>query len=137
MITVILADDHQIVRLGIRTILEEEPELKVVGEAADGMEALALVAELRPNIVITDLSMPGLNGLELTRCINQKFPETRIIILSIHADESYTQSAREHGAYGYLVKQASADEIIAVVRQVAAGRQCFPHLLDQTYDYGS
>jgi DNA-binding NarL/FixJ family response regulator len=126
MTTVVLADDHQIVRLGIRTILEEEPDVTVVGEAADGFAAISLVEHMQPDVLITDLSMPGLNGLELTQILQRKSPTTRIILLSIHADESYTQSARENGAYGYIVKQASADDIIHAVREVAAGRYYFP-----------
>ncbi len=135
MTTVVLADDHQIVRLGIRAILEEEPDVTVIGEAADGFTAIRLVEHRQPDVLITDLSMPGLNGLELTRMVQKNNPATRIIILSMHADESYTQSARRHGAYGYVVKQASAEAIIQAVREVAAGRYFFYPMPTAIYDH--
>lgn len=122
MTTIVLADDHQVVRLGVRALLEEFPEFEVVGEAADGLEALRLVRRLHPDILIVDLMMPGVNGLEVTRHVRQCTPTTRVIILSMHANESYVLQALRYGASAYILKEASSPEIVHAIREVLAGR---------------
>ncbi|NJN67885.1 MAG: response regulator transcription factor [Chloroflexaceae bacterium] len=123
MSTIVLADDHQVVRLGMRTLLEAEEDFSVVGEASDGLEADRLVERLKPDILIVDLMMPGINGLEVTRHVGQRVPGTRIIILSMHATESYVLEALRHGASAYVLKESSANDIVHAVREVLAGRR--------------
>ncbi len=121
MTTILLADDHQLVRQGLRALLAAEPDYTVVGEAANGLEVAPLVEELQPDVLIIDLMMPGLNGLEVTRRISQRAPETRIIILSMHADEEYVRQALHRGAAGYLLKDAGTAELELAVKAVARG----------------
>jgi DNA-binding NarL/FixJ family response regulator len=124
-ITVLLAEDHTIVREGFRKMLELENDLEVVGEAADGRQAVALVAKLRPAVVLMDIAMPMLNGLEATRQILKSFPETRVLILSAHNDDAYVKNAAESGAVGFLLKQTSAHEVCRAVREVQKGKTFF------------
>jgi two-component system, NarL family, response regulator NreC len=121
--TVVLADDHAIVRQGIRAVLEATSEFAVVGEVADGLQVPATVERLRPNVLILDLMMPGLNGLEITRQVRNRCPQTRVVILSMHADEAYVVEALRNGAAGYILKDASTTEVAQAVREVAAGRR--------------
>ncbi len=123
MTTILLADDHQVVRLGIRTLLEAEVDFSVIGEAADGVEADRLAEQLRPDVLIIDLMMPGINGLEVTRHVSQRLPMTHIIILSMHANESYVLEALRNGAAAYILKDSSAKDIVYAVREVVAGRR--------------
>ena len=123
MPTVILADDHAIVRHGLRTLLEAEPGLSLVGEAEDGLAAIRLVEQLRPDILIVDLMMPGLNGLEVTRQVRKCSPQTRIIVLSMHANEAYVLEALRHGALGYVLKGSQVRDLVQATQQVAAGRR--------------
>lgn len=123
MPTVLLADDHAIVRHGLRALLEAEPELKLVGEAADGLSALRLVEQLRPDILIVDLMMPGLSGLEVTRQARRCSPQTRIIVLSMHANEAYVLEALRYGALGYVLKGSQVTDLVQATREVAAGRR--------------
>ena len=118
---VIIADDHPIVRAGIRAELEKIPGLEVVGEATDGREALELVKTAKPAIVFMDISMRGLNGLEATSRITKEFPNVRVIILSMHQNEEYFWQAIKSGASGYLLKKAATTELGAAVNQVLAG----------------
>ena len=104
--TVVLADDHHIVRQGLRTLLEAEGDFAVIGEEADGLKVVALVERLRPDVLLLDVRMPGLNGLEITRQIVQRALKTRIVILSMHANETYVLDALRHGAAGYVLKDA-------------------------------
>lgn len=120
-IRIVLADDHGIVRAGVRSILEEIAGVVVVAEAADGRQALALVEAHRPDVLMTDISMPGLDGLELASCVTSEWPETRVLILSMHADRAYATKAMASGAVGYLLKDAGPDELEAAVRAVARG----------------
>lgn len=120
--TIVLADDHHIVRQGLRTLLEAEPEYVVVGEVADGLKVADMVEQLRPDVLVLDLMMPGLNGLEITRQVAQRSPKTRIVILSMHADEAYVLEALRHGASGYVLKDASTADVVQAVREVSAGR---------------
>lgn len=120
-IRVVLADDHPIVRAGIRAELEKLPGTIVVGEAADGREALDLVRKLNPAVVFMDISMRGLNGLEATYRITKQFPQVRVIILSMHQNEEYFWQALKAGASGYLLKKSATNELGTALRQVAAG----------------
>jgi DNA-binding NarL/FixJ family response regulator len=117
-IRIILADDHQIVRHGLRNLLELEPDLKVVAEAENGRDALQLVKELTPNIVIMDISMPGLNGIEATRQILSESPGVKVIALSMHSDSSYVLNMLKAGASGYLLKDCALEELVKAVRAV-------------------
>ncbi len=120
-ITVLLAEDHTIVREGFRKMLELEPGLEVVGEAQDGRQAVALVKKLRPEVVLMDIAMPRLNGLEATRQILQAVPATRVLMLSAHSDAAYVQDANEAGAMGFLLKQTSAHMVCEAIREVQKG----------------
>jgi DNA-binding NarL/FixJ family response regulator len=124
-ITVLLAEDHTIVREGFRALLELDDDIEVVGEAKDGRLAVAMVGKLRPSVVVMDVAMPLLNGLEATRQILESFPNTRIVILSSHTDEAYIKDATESGAVGFLLKQASADDLSEGIRQVNQGNVFF------------
>jgi len=121
--TIMLADDHRIVRQGLRALLEAEPDFHLVDEAGDGLEAVQLVERLRPDVLVLDLMMPGLSGMEVTREVSKRSPETRVIILSMHANEAYVLEALRNGAVGYVLKDSSADELVQAVREVVAGRR--------------
>lgn len=118
-IRVLLADDHKLVRAGIRSLLERLPDIEVVGEAGDGREALRLIDEHRPRIVLMDIAMPGLNGLEATRRLAKTFPEVSVIILSIYSDEEHVYQALRAGASGFLLKGAAIEELELAIRAVA------------------
>lgn len=123
MNSVILADDHPIVRRGVRAVIEAEPGFQVIAEAGDGLEAVRLTEVHSPAILIVDLMMPSLTGLEASRQVRQKSPNTRIIILSMHATESYVLSALRNGAHAYVLKDNAAEELITAIREVLAGRR--------------
>ncbi len=123
MTTIVLADDHHVVRQGLRALLETEPDFRVVGETGDGLEATRLVERLQPNMLVLDLMIPGLGGLEVTRLVRQHSPQTQVLILSMHADESYVLEALKNGAIGYVLKDSSAADLVHAVRQGAAGRR--------------
>ena len=120
-ITVLLAEDHQIVREGFRSLLKGEPDIEVVGEAQTGREAVALVKKLRPAVVVMDIAMPSLNGLEATRQIRKEFPDIKVIILSAHSDDEYVERVAELGATGYVLKQSSLDDLAQAIRVIHAG----------------
>jgi two-component system, NarL family, response regulator NreC len=122
---ILLADDHGIVRRGLKSLLESQPGLQVVGEAADGLEALRLCAELSPDLLIIDISMPLMNGIEVASRAQKLEPVPAVIILSMHADESYIMRALGAGARGYLVKDATDEDLLPAVRAVAAGKPFF------------
>ena len=122
---ILLADDHTLVRQGLRRILEEQPEWRVVAEAGNGLDAVSLAADLRPDIVILDIGMPKLNGLEAARQITKKAPEARVLILSMHADEVHITKAVEAGAAGYLVKDSADRELVNAVTATAEGKSYF------------
>lgn len=121
MIRVLLVDDHTILREGVRALLADEPEIVVVGEAGDGQEALEKVEALRPDIVLMDMVMPRMNGLEATGEIKRRYPETKVLILSMYDDDEYVQQVIQAGASGYLLKGMAADDLILAIREVHAG----------------
>jgi two-component system, NarL family, response regulator NreC len=121
-IRILLADDHTVVRDGLRALLEKQPDMAVVGEAADGRESIRLAEEQTPDVVIMDIAMPSLNGIEATRRILAANPETAVVILSMHQDESYVLRSLKAGAKGYLLKDSLRGDIIDAIRSVAQGR---------------
>lgn len=125
-IRLLVVDDHAVVRKGIRLLLEDEPDLVIVGEAADGLEALEKIAALHPTIVLLDLTMPGLSGLETARRITTEYPAVRSLIFSMHHNEDYMLSAVENGSWGYLLKETGKEEIVRALRTVAGGERYFP-----------
>ena len=133
-ITVLLAEDHTIVREGFRTMLELENDIEVVGEAQDGRQAVALVKKLRPAVVLMDIAMPLLNGLEAARQVAKAFPETRVIMLSAHSDDAYVTNATEAGAVGFLLKQTSAHEVCRAIREVHQGKTFFTPSISRRLD---
>ena len=122
---VLLADDHAIVRRGLRSLIETQPDIEVVGEAADGLEALRLCEEQRPDAIILDVAMPKLNGIEVAERVQKLSPAPSVIVLSMHADESYIIRALAAGARAYLLKDATDEDLIPALRAVAAGRPFF------------
>jgi DNA-binding NarL/FixJ family response regulator len=120
-IRVVLADDHALVRRGVRALLEEAGDIEIVGEAEDGDRAFALVDAHRPDVLVTDLEMPGLSGFDLTGRVAREFPATKVLILSIHRQKEYAMKALASGARGYLLKDAGEREAEAAVRAVARG----------------
>jgi DNA-binding NarL/FixJ family response regulator len=120
-IRILIADDHALVRAGIRALLEKQPNMEVIAEANNGREAIALVRQLKPDVVLMDISMPDLNGLEAVRQLAKEFPKIPCIFLSMHADEEYVWRALQAGAAGYLVKGSSLVELNLAVNSVAAG----------------
>jgi DNA-binding NarL/FixJ family response regulator len=120
-ITVLLADDHTIVRQGLAKLLEAEPDIRVVGEAENGREAVKKAEEMRPRIVIMDISMPLLNGIDATRQIRKSLPETRVIILSMHAHDRYIGELFRLGASGYLLKDSTGTDIVKAIRAAVKG----------------
>lgn len=129
--TIVLADDHQIVREGLRSLLEAEADFSVIGEAADGRDAVERVERLKPSVLILDLVMPSLSGLEVTRQVRQRVPQTRIIVLSMHDNEAYVLEALRNGASGYVLKDTSAATLVQAVRAVAAGGRYLCGLLSE------
>lgn len=120
-IKVLLAEDHTMVREGLRIMLALEPDMEVVGEAQDGRLAVALAIELRPDVVVMDIAMSGLNGLEATRQLLKALPDTKVIILTAHSDDAYVRSASDSGAVGYLLKQDTAYDVCRAIREVHQG----------------
>jgi DNA-binding NarL/FixJ family response regulator len=135
-ITLLLADDHTLVRAGIRALVEEIPEVKVIAEAQDGREALRLVGECQPDVVLMDIAMPGLNGLEATARISREFSAVRVIVLSMYAREEYVREAVAAGAAGYLVKRGAANELESAIKVVASGDTYFSPLISHYLSRG-
>ncbi len=118
---VLIVDDHTIVRQGLRKLLESEGDIEIVGEAADGRDAVAKAADLAPSVVLLDISMPGLNGLEAIRQIMKRSPKTRVLVLSMHKNEAYVLQALRHGASGYVLKESASEEIVTALRALGRG----------------
>ena len=133
--TVALADDHTVVRMNLKKLLAREADFRLVAEADNGCEALRLVTELQPEPLVTDLAMPGLDGIEVTRAVRRASPNTRVIVISVHQEEPYVMRALEEGARGYVLKNHSGTDLIAALRAVLAGGRYLspsfsPSLLD-------
>jgi len=126
-IKIILADDHQIVRQGLRTLLAAEPDMEVVAEADNGRATLRLVQELKPQVVIMDISMPGLNGIEATRQILFESPEVKVVALSMHSDSLFVLNMLKAGASGYLLKDCALEELVKAIRTVVAQKTYLSH----------
>ena len=120
-VRVVLADDHTLVRAGLRKLLESIPNIEVVGEAADGLSLLALVEQLQPELVLMDIAMPGLNGLEATARLRHTSPQIQVLILSMHQNEEYVKQALRHGASAYLLKDAAPTELDSAIKSVMQG----------------
>ncbi len=123
MTTIVLADDHQVVRQGVRALLESEPDFTVVGEAANGEEAASMVRKQRPAVLVLDLLMPGMSGVEVARIVHRACPKTRIVVLSMYATEAYVTEAFKNGASGYVMKDASSSDLVQAIRAVCDGRR--------------
>ena len=124
-LTLMLADDHRIVRHGLRLILAADPELQLVGEADDGLQAVRMAERLQPDVLVLDVKMPGLGGLEVARRVARQSPRTHIVILSMHANEAYVVEALRAGASAYVLKDSSAEDLVKAIHEVVAGRRYF------------
>jgi DNA-binding NarL/FixJ family response regulator len=131
MVRMVIVDDHPFLRTGLRYVLEEQPEFRVVGEAADGREGVQLVEKEKPNVAILDIGMPNLNGIEAARQIHDSFPDVSIIMLSVHSDESYVLRALKAGARAYLLKQSAEADLITAVKAVIQGKSFFSPAVSQ------
>jgi len=121
-ITVMLVDDHGLVRKGFRRMLEDDPGIRVVGEATNGQEAIKLAQELRPRVIVMDMAMPGLDGVQATREILKQLPETAVLILSMYSEENYVRNALDAGARGYVLKEALDVDLAGAIKDLAAGK---------------
>lgn len=121
-IRVLLSDDHRIVREGLRSLLEKEPDLEVVGEAEDGHSTVELARKLRPQVVVMDITMPGLNGIEATRRITEEVPAVKVLALSMHVDARFVERILKVGATGYLPKDCASEELTRAIRTVSANQ---------------
>jgi len=123
LIKIVIVDDHRVVRQGIRVLLEAEPDFLILAEAEDGSEAMSMVEHFHPDVLLLDLILPKMNGLEVTRLVRKSVPETRIVILTMHANEAYVLEALESGAQGYVIKDSSSEELVHGIREVMAGHR--------------
>lgn len=124
-ITVLLADDHTVVRQGLRALLVVEGDIEIVGEAETGRQAVLMAKKLLPDVVVMDIAMPLLNGLEATRQITKQLPDTKVLVLSSYSDDEYVQQLTEAGAAGYLVKQTAANDLLKAIREARKGNAFF------------
>jgi DNA-binding NarL/FixJ family response regulator len=122
---VLLADDHTLIRAGLRLVVEQQPEFTVVGEAADGRQAVALAESLKPDVVVMDIGMPGLNGIEACRQIRESLPGTQVVMLSMHSDEGYVLRALKAGARAYLLKDSAEADLARAIRAASEGKSFF------------
>jgi DNA-binding NarL/FixJ family response regulator len=133
--TIVLADDHRIVRQGLRVLLSAEEDFEVIGEADDGREALELVRRLNPDVLVLDLMMPGLNGLEVARQLNKGGASVGVVVLSMHDDEGFVLEALANGVKAYVLKDSNSSDLVQAVREVAAGRRYLsPPLSDRAIE---
>jgi two-component system, NarL family, response regulator NreC len=134
-VTVLLADDHPIVRQGLRHLLEAEPDIAILGEASDGLQAVQLSEKFKPNVLIVDLMMPGLNGLEVIRQVKDRSPATFSIVLSMQSADVYVVEALKSGAAGYVLKETGPSELVNAVQQVISGKRYLsPRLSERLID---
>ena len=131
VLRLLLADDHTLVRHGLRRVLESNSNWQVVGEASDGREAVRLAEEHKPDVAIIDVAMPLLNGIDATQQILRRVPETRVLMLSMHAEEAYVRRALQAGATGYMVKDAAGKELLKAIEVVAAGQRYFSPAIER------
>jgi two-component system response regulator NreC len=132
---IVIAEDHTILREGLRSLLSSHEEFEIVAEAGDGIEAVALATKLKPDLVLMDLSMPRMNGMEAIREITRRIPETKILALTVHKAEEYFLAALDAGAAGYLLKDATHDELVAAIRTILAGKPFLsPYISRQVLD---
>jgi two-component system, NarL family, response regulator NreC len=129
--TIALAEDHQLVREGLRAILSAEPDLTVIGETGNGLEAVQLAERFQPDVLVLDVMMPGLNGLAAVREVLRCSPQTRVVMLSMYANEAYVLEAFHSGASGYVLKDSTADDLVTAVRRAAAGERFLSPPLSQ------
>ncbi len=122
-ISILLVEDHIIVRQGLRVLLADEPDFQIIGETGDGLDAVQMVESLKPDVIVLDLEIPSLKGLEVTRLVRQHNPRTHVVILSMHAKEAYVLEALENGASGYVLKGSEAQELITAIRLATQGRR--------------
>ncbi len=122
-ITVMLVDDHSLVRKGFRRMLEDDPDIRVLGEAGSGREAIETARQLKPQVIVMDMSMPGMDGVEATREIRKIMPDAVVLIVSMYSQENYVRNAFEAGARGYILKNADEVDLASAIREVAAGNQ--------------
>ena len=133
--TIVLADDHRIVRQGLRVLLSAEQDFQVIGEADDGREALELVKRLNPDVLVLDLMMPGLNGLEVARQLNKQAAKVGVVVLSMHDDEGFVLEALANGVSAYVLKDSNSSDLVQAVREVSAGRRYLsPPLSDRAIE---
>jgi DNA-binding NarL/FixJ family response regulator len=133
-ISVVLVDDHNLVRRGFRRLLEDDPGVSVIGEAGDGHDALALVASLKPDVVVMDFALPSMNGAVATRRIRELSPSTAVLVLSMHEEATYVRTCLEAGARGYLLKNAMDLELVSAVKRAAAGERVLDPRLGRLAD---
>ncbi len=133
---ILIAEDHTLLRTGLRIMLSQEPDLEVVGEADNGKDAILAVGRLHPDLVLMDLTMPGTNGMDAIAEIKKRFPETRILVLTIHRTEEYIQEALRAGAEGYVLKDSSQDELRSAIRSVLSGRSYLSPDVSDTVIHG-
>ena len=130
-IKIVLADDHHVVRHGLKTLFAAEPDFEVIGEVSSGLDVLDMVEKKKPDILVLDLMMPEIGGLEVARQVSQRVPQTRIMVLSMQANEAYVLEALRNGAAGYCLKDTSATELIEAVRAVASGQRYLSSTLSE------
>lgn len=131
-VTIMLADDHAVVRDGLRALLEDGHDMQVIGVAGNGREAVAEAQRLRPDIVVMDIAMPELDGVEATRRIVEKCPDTRVLILSMYLSAEHIHRALQAGAQGYVLKESAGDEVVEAIRTVRAGKRYLSHRITET-----
>lgn len=125
-VRILIVDDHQIIRQGLQLLLAQEPDFDLVGEAADGEQAIAQADALTPDVVLMDVNMPGMNGIEATRLIKQKHPDMKVVVLSMFDDRHFIEAMQQAGASGYVVKEAAYELLVSAIREVMADNEAFP-----------
>ena len=136
-IRILITDDHQLFREGIANLLAASPEIEIVGQAENGQQAIEKAKQLKPDIVIMDLSLPVINGVDATRILHKELPETKVLVLSMHADKNYIKEALEAGAFGYLFKDCTYDQLIEAINTVSQGKKYLSNKITEVliHDY--